>query len=195
MRNRKFHAIQQATVIAWSVAEASNTAASWDVAAEAYARELEDCDDAREDCREKVYAIVLARRNAFMAEPIKPPEGDKPVSLPPRVQELVDALDHYAAVGDPDDPDVAGVKFLAANHLRRWRQPDAIERFEAVLRTHPTTEVAEYAANLLLDSLMRQERIEELKVWVARLLGDAAFLAGKPELEETLRRLKATLES
>lgn len=181
---------QPFTAIAWSVAEASHTAASWDAAADAYEREMESC---AEDCNETVYAIVLARRNAMLAAPITPPEGDKPVSLPPRVQALVDALDHYAAVGDPNDPDVAGVKFLAANALNKWRQPDAIARFEAVLRDHPTAEVAEYAANLLLHTLMQQERIQELEIWVARLLSDPAFLAGKPELEQTLAQLKTAL--
>jgi len=180
----------QRTVIAWSVAEARDTAADWEAAAEAYERELESCGA---DCNETVYAIVLARRNAMMAEPIAPPEGDAPVPLPPRVQSLVDALDHYAAAGAADDPDVAGVKFLAAHTMGKWRQPDAIARFEAVIREHPTAEVAEYAANLLLFTLDQQQRYADLRIWVDRLFADKVFLAGKSDLEETLRRMKTQL--
>jgi len=190
------------TSVSWAIAEAANTAQAWDAVAAAYEHELETCKDASDEvasqappCRETIYALVLARKNALTAQPLPapPPPGERPVEVPPRVQAVVDALDSYIAIADPDDPDLAGMKFLAGNARARYRQPDAIERFEAVIRDYPTAEFAEYAANLLLDALMRQDRITELRAWVDRLLGDPGFLAGKPALQQTLERLRDQL--
>lgn len=174
----------------WTHAEAEQTADAWDAAAAAYQRELEACT-ATDDCLDDAYAIVLARKNGLMAEPIEPPPGDEPAPVPRRVLAVVDALDAYVAMADPLDPDLAGMKFLAASALYRWRQPDAIARLERVLREHRDDPTAEFAANQLLDLLMRAGRIAELRTWVDVLLGDEAFLAGKDALRETLERLRA----
>ncbi len=175
------------TTDAWSRAENSKNPADWDEAAAAYERELESC---AEDCRELAYAIVLARQNALSADPIEPPPGDEPVPMPPRVQAMVAALDRYVALADPSDPDLAGMKFLAGSALRRWHQPDAIARLEAVLREHRGDPTAEYSANLILDALNRSGRTDEMKQLVQELLADSAFLIGKDELRETLERIR-----
>ena len=178
---------------AWERAEASPSAEAWGDAATAYEAALPGCTD---DCADTAYAVILARKNALAAEPaetLEPPPGDQPVPLPPRVAALVDALDVFAELAEPDDPDVAGVKFLAANVLNRWRQPDALARLEEVLREHRDHETAEYAANVLIDALVRAGRIDEVSALVEELLADAAFLAARPELRATLERLRAVI--
>ncbi len=175
---------------AWSAAEANNTAAAWDQAADAYGRERATCVD---DCVDAAYAVVLARKNALGAEPIEPPKPDESPLLPPRVKALVDALDEYVKIAPPTDPDVLDMKFLAANALSRWHQEDAIARLEALLREHRNDPSAEYVANMLLDALARANRIEQLKTWVNELLADAGFLAGKDQLRVTLETLRTQL--
>jgi hypothetical protein len=171
----------------WSFAEARNTAAGWDAAATAFEQELASCDA---NCAETAYAILLARKNALLVEPIKPPPGEEPLDLPPRVQAALDASDQYVALGDPDDHDVKGSRFIAASLTYRWRQPDAIDRLIEILKFHRDHPTAEYAANQLLDLLMRADRGDELRQWVGVLLADATFLADKPELRTTLERLR-----
>jgi len=106
--------------------------------------------------------VVLARKTALGSKPIEPPHGEGPIPIPPRVRALVDALDEYVKMAQPSDPDVVDMSFLAANALSRWRQPDAIERLEALLRDHRNAPSAEYAANILSDALIRSERIVEV---------------------------------
>ncbi|NVB79039.1 MAG: hypothetical protein HOV81_11625 [Kofleriaceae bacterium] len=177
------------TAVAWKAAESAETAQGWDAAAEAYEQELAGCAD---DCVETAYAIVLARRAALKAEDLAPPPGDEPVPLPPRAQAMVDALDQFVAL-TPDDPDAGGFKFLAANVLRKYRQPDALTRLEALLRENRMDQTAEYAANILIDALVQQGRMAEVRALVDELLADAAFIAGKDELRQTLERIRTLL--
>jgi hypothetical protein len=176
------------TAAVWAFAEATATAEAWSAAADAYALERARCT---EHCSELAYAVVLARKNAMEASGITPPAGDAPADLPPRVQALVDAFDDYVARAEPNDPDAAGMKFLAAATLNRWHQPEALDRFEAILGGDRSDETVEYAANLLLDTLNRAGRYDEMLAWVDALLADTAFLAGKDELRETLEHLRA----
>jgi hypothetical protein len=175
---------------AWSAAEVAKTTEGWNRAADAYARAREGCVD---DCLDAAYAVVLARKNALGADPIQPPQPDEAPPLPPRVKALVDALDDYVKIAPPSDPDVVDMKFLAANALNRWHQDDAVARLEELLREHRDDPVAEYAANMLLDALVRANRIEELKGWVTELLADSTFLAGKDELRTTLEAVRARI--
>jgi hypothetical protein len=178
----------------WAFAEASGTAAAWNAAAESFEEALATCT---KDCAKTAYAVMLARRNALGVDPIKPPSPDAPppAELPDRVQAVVDSIDQFVALGDPTDPDVGGAKFLAASVMYRWQQQvDAVARLEAILRDHRDLPIAEYAANELLDTLMRANRVTELRAWVADLLADATFLAGKDELRQTLERIRALTE-
>lgn len=179
-------------VFIWSFAEARNTADAWQLAAATFQNQLASCTA---DCADTAWAAVLAHKNALKVEPIKPPPEDAPAEpLPPQVQAMVEAIDQYVAYGDPTDPQVGNARFLGASTMFRWRQPDAVERLEAILRDHRDLEVAEFAANQLLDTLMRLGRMDELRAWALELLADATFLAGKDELRQTLERIRAATE-
>ncbi len=176
----------------WSTAVAHNTPQAWDAAAAAYASERKTCTD---DCVDRAFAVVLARRNALAAAQLAPPQGEDKPPLPPQVRALVDAVDDYVAIAPPDDPTVVENKFVAASALYRWHSDEALERFEELLRIHRYDELAEYAANMLLDQLIRTNNIEQMKYWVYELLGDARFMAGKDELRRTLEALRERIES
>jgi pentatricopeptide repeat protein len=174
----------------WARAEAANSAAAWDDAAELYLEERAGCTD---DCGDAAYAVVLARTNALAAEHPEPPSTDTPVDLPPRARAVVDAIDDYIEQADAADPELPALSFLAANMLARWNHPDALVRLEAILREYRGDETAEYAANILLDALVRAGRIGEVRALVDELLADEAFLAGKDALRATLERLRAVI--
>jgi hypothetical protein len=179
------------TAAAWAAAEVHETSDAWEVAAVAYEVERDRCEVG---CDVPAYAAVLARRNAMLADPVaEPPPGTDPVPVPPRVQELVDALDEFVRLSDPSNPDAVGAKFLAGNALKKWRQPDALVRLEDVLRNHRDHETAEYAANILIDHLLNDGRVAEVRALVDELLADQAFLAGKDELRKTLERVRALI--
>lgn len=175
---------------AWSEAEAKKTAESWDAAADAFTAERTRCTD---DCLDAQYAVVLARKNAMAAELPSKPNADEKPPLPARVKALVDSLDEYVKIAPPSDPDVYDMKFLAANALASWNQNDAIARLEELLRDHRSEPSAEYVANMLLNALVRENRIAELRIWVTELLADTAFLQGKDALRATLETLQAQL--
>ena len=192
-RNWSRPRIPPALTGAWSTAETTNSAQSWSAVADAYARDRARCTT---DCLDAAYAVVLTRKNAVSANPpLQPPklEDTAPgaAPLPDRVKALVAALDDYVKLAPATDPDIIEMKFLAANALFRWNQSDSIARLEELLREHRDDPAAEYAANMLLDALMRANRIEELKAWVADLLADTAFLSSKDALRLTLQQLQS----
>lgn len=176
-----------------SFAESANTPEAWTAVADAYDLEYATC---RSDCRALAADIVDARKAAATAANLPPPpDGEDPVAVPPVIASLIDALDRYVASLPATDDDVAKNQFLAAAALWRYRQPDSLPRLEALLREHRYDETAEYAANQLLDFLMRAGKTAELAAWVAELAADETFLADKPALRETLRRLQSLLAS
>lgn len=183
-----------AAAFTWAVAEASNSADVWTSVADSLAAELATCTT---DCREAAYEVVLARNNAVAVASPPPPHSDDwtPVPLPPEVEVAIAAQDAYAASLPPTDDEVAPMQFLSAAALWRYQQDAAIPRLEALLREHRDDETAEYAANQLLDALMRAGRIADLHAWAAELSADETFLADKPDLRETLAQVVATLAS
>lgn len=180
-----------AAAFAWSFADTVDSPTVWTVVAENAQRELAAC---KTDCREVMYQVVLARNHAVRTSETEPPPMDAPAEpMPADVQASVAALDTYVAMLDPADDEVAPMTFLAAASLWRWRDPGAIARLEAVLRDHRDDETAEYAANQLLDLLLREKRFAALRAWTAELSSDETFLANKPDLRETLEHLRQML--
>ncbi len=146
--------------------------------------------------KESAYAAVLGWKNAVNGDPY-PKEsaaqlrGDK-VAIPRTTQQLIEAYDVYIAVSDPLDEERVGTMFLKANTYRRYNHLDeAVPIFEDILAHHTAHETAEYSANLLLDAYNRLGRHGELLALADRLLANASFLKGKPELRRTLAALKS----
>jgi hypothetical protein len=183
-----------ATQFTLSYAERANTPTAWTSVADAYAQDLSRCTT---DCRDLAYEVLLARKQAVKAANLPKPEGDEwtPVPVPAEVQAVIDATDAFVAMLDPTDDDVAGLQFLSAASLWRYRRDEALPRLEALLREHRDDATAEYAANQLIDALMRAGKLAELRAWAAELAADETFLANKPELRATLERVVALLAS
>ena len=188
------HPTLPTTTVSWSMAEADPTPTNWDAAGDAIASELAQCTA---HCFDLAKREILARKNAMIAtgEIYAAPDGDAPTPVPPRVAALVKAIDDYVKLADPADSDGPKYAFIAASTMYRYRQPDAIARCEAILRDHRDAEIAEYAANELLDLLSRANQTSDLRFWVNELSADAQFLDGKDALRETLQQLRTRLDS
>jgi len=145
------------------------------------------CADPGESCRAAAYGHVLAMKKQVALEVLPAPDPSTATPLPESVEAYIRALDHYAELAGPDDPETPGMQFLAAQTYGRYGWAGtALARYEAVIRQYPEREVSEYAANLLLDTLARTGQHDELCRWATELLADSHLLASKPELRATL---------
>ncbi len=155
--------------------------------------------------KESAYAAVLGWKNALSVDPrMKAPPPDltagkddkipeeKPI--PEREAKMLDAFDVYIKyIKDPKDKELVGMKFLKANIYRRYNHFDKAQPiFEDIIANHRDHETAEFSVNLLLDSLNRAKKYEDMIKWVDILLADKKFLEGKDELAERLEGLKLT---
>lgn len=172
-------------------AESTNTPAAWTAVADAFAQELTACSA---DCREIAYQVVLARKAAVTAAHFEaPPLDDVAHPVPDEIEAMIATIDVFVESLDAADDEAAPLKFLAAASLFRYGQPTALTRLDEFLREHRDDATAEYAANQLLDGLVRAGKIAELRAWAAELAADETFLVNKPVLRETLARVLAVL--
>jgi hypothetical protein len=121
------------------------------------------------------------------------PAHQKPRPLDPESQRLVSIIDTYLELAPTEySEDTAHARFLRANTYRRYDQLDkAIPDFVTIVEHERTSEVGVYAVNLLLDSLNRAERYDELVRWARTLRTDAVLLERSEDLGELLVRIDA----
>ncbi|MGE0548616.1 MAG: hypothetical protein AB7O24_16935 [Kofleriaceae bacterium] len=113
-----------------------------------------------------------------------------------RTRAIIAAYDAYITHAiDPTDPQVIGVKFLKAQLYHRRRQLDlAVPLLREILDHHRQHESAEPAAQLLLDCYNQLGQHDHMLALVDELARDDSFLAGKPELQATIRALQTQAE-
>jgi TolA-binding protein len=152
--------------------------------------------------KESAYAAVLAWKNALAVDPrVKAPPPDlepkggkvpEPQPIPEREKKMLAAFDVYIEyIKDPKDEELVGMKFLKANIYRRYNHFDqALPIFEDIYRNHRQHETAEFSVNLLLDTLNKTQKFDELIKWVDILLEDKKFIEKKEDLAERLTVLK-----
>ena len=187
---------------AWTAAagekDPAKQVAAWEAAAAAFIQVVDAGVVAKGLQKDAAYAAILAWKNALAVDPriVKDAATDRdfdrvptPQPLDARDQALVHAIEVYLTLAPPPD-EAAAAKFLRANVLRRREHLDkAIAGFLDILETHRDHEVAEYAANLVLDSYNRLQRYDDMVIFTTKLRADRKFLATRPELAETTRRI------
>ncbi len=186
---------EQAWVAAEAEVDPKKQNELWERAALAFG----DVDGAPVDAkvkREAAHAAILAWKNALNVDPrvrpAMPPKSDvdakpAPKPLPEREQKLVAAFDRYIVYVDPADAEVPGVLFLKANLYRRYDQLElAIPIFRSLIDRYPRHEVAEYSANLLLDSYNLLQQYDQLVALADELSRNAAFLRDRDDLAQTV---------
>ena len=179
--------------------------ALWEEAATAFTAVVEARTAPAKYIDEAAYAAVLAWKNALDVDPssrrhaISAAELEReydrvpqPQAIPAREQALLDAFRRYIeVVHEPDPDELVHMKFLEANTYRRYHHyAKAIPLFEELLARHRSHELAEAAANLLLDVHNKRRDHAAMIALVDRLAADPKFLAGKDELAGVLARLR-----
>jgi RNA polymerase sigma factor (sigma-70 family) len=125
-----------------SRAPGSRSPQEWDAIGDGKAAELASCRS-REACIVAARALVEARKEA--ANDLEP---DGSSQLPPRARADVEALDLLAARLDPGQ-ERGGFELQAAIVLYNWKQPEASDRFQALIREYPDSGIARFAERML----------------------------------------------
>jgi tetratricopeptide (TPR) repeat protein len=154
--------------------------------------------------KECAYAAMLAVKNAMSVDPrVRSTDADKaswdrapaPKPIPEREQRFIRIAEAYWKL-DASSDDAVDMRFLHANILRRYEHLDeAITILRDILDHHRDHEVAEYSANLALDSYNRLQRHDELVALADALRTDAAFMAKFPDTAELVRKIHVQSQS
>ncbi len=173
----------------------------WEQAAVAFTDVVKSGKLKGEMLKEAAYASVLGWKNALAVDPRTkaPPVSNEtfdktppPQDIPDRQQKMIEAFDIYINyVKDPKDDELVMMKFLKARIYWRYNHYDkAIPLFEDVVENHLDHETGEYSANLLLDTLNRTQRYDDMLKWVSFLIKRKDFLEDKEDLAERLTALQ-----
>jgi tetratricopeptide (TPR) repeat protein len=172
---------------AWNAAERerdpARAAVAWQLAAIAFDRAAAVSRGAQGT--EAAYSAVLAWKNATREAPngaVRATSRD----LAEAEQGLVHAIGRYLGRATSAD-DSAELRFVRASVFRRHgRTDEALPDLMAIVTDHPETDVAEFSANLLLDTLNVQRDFEALAEWIERMHTSPKLLAKRPALTETV---------
>ncbi|HEX5062450.1 MAG TPA: tetratricopeptide repeat protein [Kofleriaceae bacterium] len=122
----------------------------------------------------------------------KPPRS-RPRALPLKGLEakLVAAVTAYTQQSPDADEDLAQMRLATATILRRNRHFDeAAAMLDEFLEHHPDHALAELAANLMLDSLVKAARLDDALQVADAIATDRAFVEGKQELQRNIQLLR-----
>lgn len=150
--------------------------------------------------KEAAYAAVLSWKYALAVDPhtMRPvwsyddqQDTSEPVPIPKREQALISAVEDYIRLAkDADVGEVTRLNFLRVGVLLHYEHlEEARPILQAIVTDHLTSEVGEYAVNMLLDTLIRTQRYDELVAWGAQLRSNTKFLRGREELAERLHSI------
>lgn len=172
--------------------------ARWDRAAAAFGRAATDPHLRRTLLKDVARAEVLSYKNALASASQVIRTRRKPVvkSVPEREQRMIDAFERYARIiNNPKDPEVVTMQFLAARIYWRHELWDrAVPLLETIVADHLTSNVGEYAVNILLDTLNRTKRVADMARWVVEVRKKKTWLATRPDLKHRLDLLYQQLQ-
>ena len=164
----------------------------WKPAAVAYKKVI-DLNPRSGLARDAAHAAVLAWRNfhngeeaSAQARRASEHAGKIPFSADQRL--MIAAFSRYLRLAPAGKERVAVLYRLGRMRYVHNHHDEAVRLFARVVQKHPRHQLAEYAANLLLDSLNIQKKHQELARWVDRLLQDRDLARGS--LRKTLTGLK-----
>lgn len=188
---------------AWTIAAASRGPAAsdlWEDAASAFVVVVEAGTLPDAELQSAALSALSAFKNAFAVDPRT---REKPAEIDPferrlvaqevtkRDQKMISMLERIER-HIPDRDEVAGMKFLRANIWRRYNHfAKSTPIYLDLIENHRAHEVAEYSANLLLDTYNREMKYPELVELAKKLRADKAFLAKRDDLAATVNKIYA----
>ena len=171
----------------------------WERVAVAFTDVVKNAEIDDEQRKEAAKASVLAWKNALAVDPGPGVETNekayskvpKPKPIGERQQKMIAAFDVYINyIKNPKDDERVMMKFLKARIYWRHNHFDkAIPQFEDIIESHINHETAEYSANLLLDTLNRMKRYDQLVVWAKKLQKKKKFLDRHEDLAVRLKTI------
>jgi tetratricopeptide (TPR) repeat protein len=174
----------------------------WAAAADAYL-DLARTATEPQRVREAAAQSVLAWKKALAVDP-KPAvqagvidleasaRAQPAVIVVPPIEAKLDAAFAIYERGITDRDELARTKFLHATlHRRHGDHAQAVGVLTELLAKFREHETAELAANLMLDSLIRMQRFDDVLALVDQLAADAKFLEGKPALQANIKLLRS----
>jgi hypothetical protein len=185
----------------WTLAERERdpmrARAAWLDAADAFLSIVEAAKGTHAEKTQAAHAGMLAIKNmlaVYVPVTVEPKEDSawKQIArpLPAEEQRLLRLLGTFLEFEWGTD-DAVSMKYVRANLYRRFDHFDnALPMLHEIVDKHRDHEVAEYSVNLLLDSYNRLQRYDELVAFAERIRADRAWLANKPDLADTLRKIR-----
>jgi len=173
-------------------------------AAERY-RAVRDSTEDTKFLEDAAFSTILAYENAVRAAEARgeivatrvqksseraPGEAVTAKTLPKEKQEIVSASDRYAELF-PKNERVPKVLYKAAEIYYTYDQfEEARRRFRALLDAFPNDEVAEYAANLTIESYLAEKNFAAVEAFTRAVLA-MAKVPGRPEFKGELVKFKS----
>ncbi len=113
----------------------------------------------------------------------------KPKPIGRRQAKMLAAFDVYIQYATGDE--LVMMKFLRAReYWRHDRLEESLPFFEDIVNKHPKHESALYASNILLDSLIRLKKHDDMDRLAKKMLANAKLIGAKPELRGRLEKLR-----
>lgn len=162
--------------------------------------------------KEAAYAAVLAWKNALAIDPrttkvpktkldAKAEKAEIPTPKPigEREKKMIGAFDLYIKyIKDPSDDELVMMKFLKARIYWRYdRLEEANPFFYDIIEKHPGHETSLFSANILLNSLIRLKKYDEMNKMVKKLLRNKELMKDEElktrlaSIQQKSMRLKA----
>jgi tetratricopeptide (TPR) repeat protein len=173
---------------AWAAAEVEKDPRAaiplWKTAARAF-----EAAAGKSPNRELLHSAIVAWRSARIGESVGAHDLGAPLSwLTPDEAAYAHDIDEYLAAAPPDE--LPSLLFSRA-HLayQHNRFEEALPLWNEIVTKHPAHESAEFAATLLLDTLNRRGKFDELVAAVERMRADPKLVANRSMLRATLTTL------
>lgn len=93
-----------------------------------------------------------------------------PLSIPPERQKLISASDRYLSLVTKAQNRPAVAYRAAQEYYKLDRFPEARERFEQIIAQYPDHAVAEFSANLVIESYLVVEEWDKVDEWSGRII-------------------------
>jgi cellulose synthase operon protein C len=122
-------------------------------------------------------------------------EPTEKIEIPPPRAALLAACENYMKYV-PDGDDFISITYMMANTFYRYnRFEEAVEKFAIIALEHPEHQLAEYSANLILDSYNLLDQPDKVNEWARRFAGNRRLSRGSfgEELAEVIEASALTM--
>lgn len=176
----------------WQAAEKTpQDSKAWDAAGQALATAAGLVTEAEAKLKLLRGALAAWDRADGVAPPPPKTAPQESRPLPPREVSRIAVLEALSMMLKAEDTERSRVQYRRGRiYWNHGHYDQAIPSFEAVVDNVPGSAEAEYAATLLLDSLLLEKDYAAIDKHVQAMLQNSALLSGRPALMTTLLKIR-----